>query len=294
MTMEAIQFILRDHRELERLLKEFERAERAEEPDRQADVVRELVRELSIHAVIEEQFVYPALREAGADTRVLDALEEHHAVKLTLAELESLPPTSGRFGAKVRLLAENVRRHVAEEERELLPLLERALDDERRRALGDALDRAKRAAPTRPHPAAPDTPPGNFIAGALAAVYDRSRDALRGGTEMLRTIGAQGASRSLDAAKKLASRARRRGGEAMSGAAEQGRAAVDAAAQKGREALDEAREATARVEVRGAQAASAVARQGRSAARATRAGKRTARRDRPAGTRRRRTGKRRR
>src|SRR5512133_1313682 len=145
--MDAIQFILRDHRELERLFKEHERAERAEERDRQGEVVRHLVRELSVHAAIEEQFVYPALREARADTRVLDALEEHHAVKLTLAELEDPPPTNARFGAKVRLLAENVRRHLAEEERELLPLLERALDDERRGALGEALERAKRAAP---------------------------------------------------------------------------------------------------------------------------------------------------
>jgi hemerythrin superfamily protein len=275
--MDAIQVILRDHRELERLFKEHERAERAQEPSRQAAAVRELVRELSIHAVIEEQFVYPALRDAGADTRVLDALEEHHAVKLTLAELETLPATNGRFGAKVRLLAENVRRHVEEEERELLPLLQSSLDDDRRRALGETLDRAKRAAPTRPHPAAPDTPPGNFIAGAFAAVYDRSRDALRGGTDMLRTIGVQGASRSFDAAKGLASRAGRRGREAVSDAAEQGRAAMDAGVRKGREVLDDARDATARVEVRGAEAASTVARKGRSVARRTRAGGRSRR-----------------
>jgi hemerythrin-like domain-containing protein len=276
--MDAIQFILKDHRELERLFKEFERAEREEETERQADAVRELVRELSTHAVIEEQFVYPALRDAGADTRVLDALEEHHAVKVTLAELENLPATHPRFGAKVRLVAENVRRHVAEEERELLPLLERALDDERRGALGEALARAKRAAPTRPHPAAPDTPPGNFIAGAVAAVYDRSRDALRGGMDMLGTIGAQGATRSVDAAKEVASRVRRRGREAVNVATEQGRAAVDAGVRKGREAMDEARETTARVEVRGAQAASTVARKGRSAARNTRASGRNGRR----------------
>jgi hemerythrin superfamily protein len=276
--MDAIQFILRDHRELERLFKEFERADRAEEPDRQGETVRELIRALSIHAVIEEQFVYPALRNAGADTGVLDALEEHHAVKLTLSELETLPATNSRYAAKVRLLAENVRRHLTEEEGELLPLLERALDDDQRRALGDALDRAKRAAPTRPHPAAPDTPPGNFIAGAVAAVYDRSRDALRGGVDMLRTIGVQGASRSVDAAKEFASRARRRSREAVNGAAEQGRAAMDAGLEKGREVMDEAREATARVEVRGAQAASTAARKGRSAARRTRASKSTGRR----------------
>jgi hemerythrin superfamily protein len=285
--MEATQLILSDHRELERLFKDLERAERAEDPGRRAELVRELIRVLSVHAAVEEQFVYPALREAGVDAPVLDALEEHHAVKLTLAELETLPPTSGRYPAKVRFLVESVRRHVAEEERELLPQLERALDADGRRALGEALERAKRAAPTRPHPTAPDTPPGNFIAGAFAAVYDRSRDALRGGGEMLRTIGAQGASRSVDAAKGLASRARRRSRDAVGEAAEQGRAAVEAGLEQGRQAMGEARDAAARVEVRGADAASTARRSGRRAGRPAKAGARNARRGYRAGTRRR-------
>lgn len=265
--MEATQLILADHRELERLFKDLERAARADDPGRRAELVRELVRALSVHAAVEEQFVYPVLREAGAGAAVLEALEEHHAVKLTLAELERLPATSARHVAKVRFLAESVRRHVAEEEKELLPRLERALDDAGRRALGEALERAKRAAPTRPHPAAPDTPPGNLVTGALAALYDRSRDALRDGGEVLRTIGAQGASWSADAAKQLASRARRRG----RAAAEQGRAAVEAGLEQGREAMGEAREATARVEVRGAEAASTAKARARTARRGRRA-----------------------
>lgn len=289
--MDASQLIQRDHREVEKLFKEFERADRAQEHERKGEVVRELVRELSVHAVVEEQFVYPALRAAGGDERVLDALEEHHAVKLTLEELESMPPRHPRLAAKVRLLAENVRRHVAEEERELLPLLERTLDDARRRELAELLDRAKRAAPTRPHPAAPDTPPGNFIAGAFAAVYDRSRDALRGGTEVIRTITEQGASRGLDAAKGIASRARRRSRAAVNGAVDQGRAAAAGAAERGRAAVaevrDRARETADRVEVRGSEAASEVRLRGRGAARAARTGARAAGRKYRAETRRR-------
>ena len=45
--------------------------------------------------------------------------------------------------------------------------------------MGDALEMAKRAAPTRPHPLAPDTPPANLVAGAVSAVMDIGRDALR-------------------------------------------------------------------------------------------------------------------
>jgi hemerythrin superfamily protein len=276
--MNATQLILADHRELERLFKDLERAARADDPARRAELVRELVRALSVHAVVEEQFVYPVLREAGAGAAVLEALEEHHAVKLTLAELERLPPTSGRHAAKVGFLAESVRRHLAEEEKELLPRLERTLGDDGHRALGEALERAKRAAPTRPHPSAPDTPPGNLVTGAFAALYDRSRDALRGGGQVLRTIGEQGASWSADAARRLASRARRRSREA----AEQGRAAVEAGLEQGRDAVEEAREATARVEVRASEAASTAERRGRSAARPAKARGRTAGRGRRA------------
>ena len=275
--MDAIQLIQRDHREVERLFKDHERAERAGDHRREGRIVRELIRELSVHATIEEQFVYPALREAGADTSVLDdALEEHHVVKLTLLELENLAPSSARFSAKVRLLAENVRRHVEEEERELLPLLEPTFDEERRRELAHALERAKRAAPTRPHPTAPDMPPGNFIAGAFAAVYDRSRDALRGGTDVIRTISAQGASRGLDGARELAARARGRSRDAVKGAIERSRNAGSEALELGREVIDEARDTSGKLEVRGVEAAREVRRKGRTLARATRKGARTA------------------
>jgi hemerythrin-like domain-containing protein len=289
--VDAIQVIQRDHREVERLFKELERGgAHAGDPEARREAVRRLVRELAVHAVIEEQFVYPALREAGAEERVLDALEEHHAVKLTLSELERLPPSSDRFAPKVRLLAESVRRHVEEEERELLPLLERTFEPGPRRTLGEALERAKRVAPTRPHPMAPDTPPGNFVIGAFAAVYDRTRDTLRAALAMLRTVADQGASRALQAANGLAVEAQRWGTEAV----EQGREAVESAARRGRDVLEEAGETTAHIELRGTQAAREVKRSGRAAARAAREGTRSATREYRAGKRRGRRTRRRR
>jgi hemerythrin superfamily protein len=270
--VDAIQLILSDHRDLERLFKEFERAEHSGNLPRQAEIVREIVRELSVHASVEEQFVYPALRQATGDTPVLDALEEHHAAKLTLDELDALPPRNERYAAKVRFLVENVRRHIEEEERELLPALERALDEGQRRELGETLAIAKRAAPTRPHPLAPDTPPGNFLSSAFAAVIDRSRDALRGGTEVLGTITRVSAKSGLGAARGMARKAQERSREAVNGAIDRSRAAVDEARTRGREAVSDAakrtRQATDRVEVRGTEAAKTVGRTGRSAERA--------------------------
>lgn len=199
-TQDAVGVIKKDHQAIEQLFRRFERARGAAEKKRIADRV---VRALSIHAAIEEQHVYPVLRrqlEDGEDSKVLVALEEHHAAKLALSEIEALPGADERFDAKVHVLIESVRRHVREEERELLPALKRHLAAEHLRDLGEALQRAKDAAPTRPHPMAPDEPPGNLIANAGAAAMDRSRDAI-----------GRGIARVLDRSRGVVEQALRRG-----------------------------------------------------------------------------------
>lgn len=179
--MDAIQIVKRDHRAVEKLFKQLERAERAGRTAELGRVVERLVRELSVHATIEEQILYPALRRAdpALDAEVLEALEEHHLQKLTLLELDGMRPEEERYGAKARVLMQGVRHHVAEEERDLLPRLRKAFAPRELRELGTLLEEARKGAPTRPHPGAPDTPPGNLLAGAVAALLDRGRDALR-------------------------------------------------------------------------------------------------------------------
>ncbi len=198
-TFDAIAVLKKDHHEIEQLFRRFERARSATERKRLAD---RMVRELSIHAAIEEQLVYPALRRRanGHAPQVLLALEEHHVAKVALAEIERLRPVDERFEAKVQVLIENVRRHVQEEERDLLPAMKRTLPPEELHALGDTLVRAKASAPTRPHPTAPDEPPANAFANAGAAAYDRGRDAL-----------GRGIARVLDRGRGVVEEALRRG-----------------------------------------------------------------------------------
>lgn len=178
--MDAIAFLKADHKTVEQLFRKFEKAgPNAYKLKRK--LVDQMVHELSVHAVIEEQVFYPAVRARaeGLGDDVLNALEEHHVVKLVLAELDGMPPEAERFDAKVHVLMENVRSHVLEEESELFPAVKKAFRPQELRTMADVLEMAKRAAPTRPHPAAPDTPPGNLVAGAVSAVMDIGRDALR-------------------------------------------------------------------------------------------------------------------
>ena len=173
-----------DHREVERLFKQFEKAgPNAHKTRRQ--IVDKISQELSAHAVIEEQVFYPAVREAVPDAEdvVLESLEEHHIVKWTLAELEDMDPEHERFVAKTTVLIESVRHHVEEEEGELFPQVREVLKRKRLEEVGEAMAKAKEVAPTRPHPRAPDTPPGNLVAGAGAAIVDKAKDAVKKATK---------------------------------------------------------------------------------------------------------------
>jgi hemerythrin superfamily protein len=176
---DAIVLLKDDHKAVERLFKEFEKLVRDDAaPSRKRKVVDRIIEELAVHAAIEEQRFYPAVRDRceELDDTVLEGLEEHHVVKWTLSELEGMDPAHERFDAKVTVLIESVRHHVEEEEGEMFPLVREAMGRKALRELGDQLVEAKRTAPTKPHPKAPDEPPGNLVAGAGAAAADRVVD----------------------------------------------------------------------------------------------------------------------
>jgi hemerythrin superfamily protein len=174
---DAIALLKADHRTVEKLFRDFERSSETAHKTRRK-LVDKIITELSVHAAIEEQFLYPAARREVPDLEsdVLEALEEHHVVKWLLTELQRTDPGDERFTAKVTVLMENVRHHVREEEHDLFPELRAAMGRGRLRELGDQLAEGKRLAPTHSHPRAPDTPPGNLIAGAVSGAIDRARD----------------------------------------------------------------------------------------------------------------------
>lgn len=174
--MNALSLLKQDHGNVEELFHRFETAQPDDVAERAR--VRDLVVEhLAVHASIEEDAFYPALRERlepGAVATVLEGLEEHHIVKWTLRELEKMAPTDERFTPKMTVLIESVRHHVEEEERDLFPAVREAFTVEELDEMGEALERLKATAPTRPHPRVPDTPPLNVLVGLPAAIVDRA------------------------------------------------------------------------------------------------------------------------
>lgn len=192
MKLNAIKILKDDHKAVEKLFKQFEDlTDRAVKMRKQ--LVDKIIYELSIHAVVEEQLLYPAMRAKGDELEelALEALEEHHVVKWTLSELRKMAPDHERFAAKTKVLIENVRHHIEEEEEEAFPLLQKAFDREELEILGEAMVQVKKVAPTRPHPRSPDQPPANMIAGAMASVMDRSLDLVQGARRAPRELAAR-------------------------------------------------------------------------------------------------------
>jgi hemerythrin superfamily protein len=175
--MNGIDLIRQDHRTVDQLFQRFESTEPAQ-AERRRELVEVIIRELSIHAAIEETVLYPEIREAvpGGKELVEEGLEEHQDAKETLNELDGMVGEDPQLEAKVRSLIGDVRHHVEEEEGEILPKLESALSSDRLQDLGARLERAKESAPTRPHPLAPSTPPANLVTGPAAGLVDRVRD----------------------------------------------------------------------------------------------------------------------
>jgi hemerythrin superfamily protein len=119
----AIDMLLQDHKRVQKLFKDFEKVDRADE-----EAVRELVEtaclELQIHSMLEEEIFYPALR-AHAEGELEDFLNEaeveHEAADDLIAKLHELEADDPMYCAYFGVLAKFVRHHVKEEEHELFP-----------------------------------------------------------------------------------------------------------------------------------------------------------------------------
>jgi hemerythrin superfamily protein len=176
---DAIELLTSDHREVEQLFHQYQAATHDEGVARHA--AEEIIKELSIHAAVEEQILYPTLRrvDPGSGGLVDHSLEEHQQVKELLAEVDGKPANDPHVRATFDKLKSAVEEHVSEEEGKIFPTLRRHVDEAKLADMGQKMAKAKAMAPTHPHPNAPNTPPGNIVAGPIAALADKVRDFLR-------------------------------------------------------------------------------------------------------------------
>jgi hypothetical protein len=128
--MKATDLLKRQHREVRAL---FKKVHSADDPRMRRRLMTEIASSLQGHTAIEEEIFYPAVRSLEtrkAEEMILEAFEEHHVVKLVLAELPRVNPEDERFEAKMTVLSELVEHHVEEEEKEMFKLAQKLGKDE--------------------------------------------------------------------------------------------------------------------------------------------------------------------
>src|ERR1700744_3679681 len=111
-TPDAIALLKADHRKVEALFERYESAR-----GRKAEIAHQICLELIVHTLIEEEIFYPACRKAGVESDMMDeANVEHDGAKILIAELENGSPQDEYYNAKVKVLSEEIKHHVKEEE----------------------------------------------------------------------------------------------------------------------------------------------------------------------------------
>ncbi|HEV7376271.1 MAG TPA: hemerythrin domain-containing protein [Pyrinomonadaceae bacterium] len=142
--MDAFELLKKDHEKVSGIFEKLEPTTERGVKTRE-ELFAQLKQELEIHTKIEEQILYPVLKEAE-DTHdiTLEAYEEHNVVKTLLTELEALPKDDETWEAKLTVLKENVEHHVEEEEGEMFKKARKVLSSEQIEALGTRLEAAKK------------------------------------------------------------------------------------------------------------------------------------------------------
>ena len=116
---EATALLTADHKLVSALFAEYEKTRSTE---KKKQLVSKICTELSVHAQVEEEIFYPAVKSALKDKVLIpEATVEHATLKALIAEVEGVDPDGEMFDAKVKVMAEYVKHHVKEEQNEMFP-----------------------------------------------------------------------------------------------------------------------------------------------------------------------------
>ena len=110
---DAIAMLKEDHRKVEDL---FETYEKSKSASVKAKLAQQICMELTIHATIEEELFYPAVKGLVEDDMLDEAYVEHDGAKMMIGEILAGKPEDDFYDAKVKVLSEEIKHHVKEEE----------------------------------------------------------------------------------------------------------------------------------------------------------------------------------
>ena len=137
--MDALTLLKRDHDNVKELLAELESTTERGVKTR-TELFASIKGELTVHESIEEEIFYPALLDkAKTHDITLEGYEEHHVVDLLMGELEGLDVADESWGAKAKVMQENIEHHIDEEEGEMFTKTRQVFGGDELEALGDRM-----------------------------------------------------------------------------------------------------------------------------------------------------------
>ena len=142
-SQDAIALLKEDHRKVEEL---FEQFEKAKGDGRKEKLALEICKELTIHTIIEEEIFYPSIEGKVEEDLLKESFVEHDAAKVLIAEIEAGGPSDEFYDAKMKVLKEEIEHHVEEEEKPKEGLFAQTREaDVDLKALGERLATRKEA-----------------------------------------------------------------------------------------------------------------------------------------------------
>jgi hemerythrin superfamily protein len=147
---DAIVLLKQDHKEVRGLFRQFETA--GEDAAKKGELVRKMIELLTVHTYIENESMYPRVRELLPDLEddVLESYEEHHVADVLCMELWTMDSSDERFDAKTMVLIESVSHHMEDEEQEWFPKVRDGLGRKQLQELGAEMVALKEKAPRSP------------------------------------------------------------------------------------------------------------------------------------------------
>jgi hemerythrin-like domain-containing protein len=185
--MDALTFLREDHKSVLGMLEVLDGAPAGSGADLSGlgTMVTNLVIAESQHEAIEEQFFWPAVREALDDGNELadEAITQEQEGKKLLQRLNDGEPGDPDYQQALQEFVKAGREHIMYEQDVVWPRFQAAVGQEELEKLGEKLEQAKKVAPTRPHPDTPANAAVQKTMGMGAAVVDHVRDAVSGRAE---------------------------------------------------------------------------------------------------------------
>jgi iron-sulfur cluster repair protein YtfE (RIC family) len=141
-SMNALELLKEDHDRVDRLFQKVQATDEGEH----IELFEKINSELEVHTHIEETIFYPQIKDGGDEELqklVAEGIEEHRQAKMFLRELSQMKTDGERFEAKLKVLMEDIKHHVQEEEGEMFHMIEKQFDESSLEEIGAQLQEEK-------------------------------------------------------------------------------------------------------------------------------------------------------